>query len=380
MNAPENLQLHRALALPAGGDPPPPAAGSAIAQLLAEPHRYGFMQAVRLLERWHMQQQQLSAQEVLNQRLRFRNSLSLAFPPSEIAEFKPVSGLGVSSKSLPLADAPITRYEITPAFMGLLGAGGALPTFYTELFARREIMHRDGSSRRFLDIFVHRAVALFYQAWRKHRLPLRFEADRHNEYLPRVLALAGLGQPALRRRLRGDEGGVADDTLAYYAGLLQQRPISASAIQRILSHYFAVPVRMEQFVGRWFTLPPQQHSLLGLDNAVLGAQAVVGERLWQRDLRVRMTFGPMDRRQFVRFLPGAPGQPEGPARLALRELLTLLTGVALEYEVRLTLRAEDVQPATLDDQGAPRLGWDGFLITRPATEDRSDAGYDLLAA
>lgn len=399
MNAPENLLLHRALALPARGDPPPPAAGSAIAQLLAEPHRYGFIQAVRLLERWHMQQQQASQQEVLNQRLRFRNSLSLAFPPSEIAEFKPVSGFGISKSvadpgtsaidgasidapltDTPPTDAPITRYEITPAFMGLLGAGGALPTFYTELFARRELIHRDGSSRRFLDIFVHRAVALFYQAWRKHRLPLRFEADRHNEYLPRVLALAGVGQPALRRRLRGDEGGVADDTLAYYAGLLQQRPVSASAITQILSHYFAVPVRLEQFVGRWFTLPPQQHSLLGLDNAVLGAQAVVGERLWQRDLRVRLTFGPMGRRQFLRFLPGAPGQPEGPARLALRELLTLFTGVSLEYEVRLTLRADEVQPATLDERSAPRLGWDGFLITRPADADRSDAGYDLHAA
>lgn len=358
---------------------PPIAPRSAIAHLLAEPQRYGFMQAVRLLERWHVQQEGLSPQEVLTQRLRFRNSLSLAFPPSEIAEFKPLpAGTGG-----PGTHALFQRYEITPAFMGLLDAGGTLPTFYTELFARREQLNKDSSPRRFLDIFVHRAVVLFYQAWRKHRLPLRFEADRRNEYLPRVLALAGLGQRALRDRLRAGEGGVADDTLAHYAGLLQQRPVSLAAIRQVLSHYFGVPAQVEPFVGRWFTLPREQRSLLGIGNVALGSQAVVGERVWQRDLRLRITLGPMGRSQFLRFLPaptdGAATQHEGTARLALRELLLLLTGLSLEYEIRLRLRAADVQPARLGASEAPRLGWDGFLITRPAANDRCDAGYDLLA-
>ncbi|MBI5256098.1 MAG: type VI secretion system baseplate subunit TssG [Burkholderiales bacterium] len=360
------------------------AAHSAIGHLLAQPQRYGFMQAVRLLERWHVQQLGLGAQEVMNTRLRFRNSLSLAFPPSEIADFRPVPvarGQGAAPHG-PAADAPaqapmdgdVVRYDITPAFMGLLGAGGTLPTFYTELFAKREQLHKDTSSRGFLDIFVHRAVALFYQAWRKHRLPLRFEADRRNEYLPRVLALAGLGQRALRDRLHAPRGGVADDSLAHYSGLLQQRPVSAAAIRQILSHYFDVPVRLEQFVGRWFTLPRAQQSRLGLGQVTLGSQAVVGERVWQRDLRLRVTLGPLCRDQFQRFLPAGAGQ------LALRELLALLTGLALEYEIRLCLRAADLRPAMLDAHTAPRLGWDSFLITQPAANDRSDAGYDLLAS
>lgn len=359
-----------------------PPVGSAIAALLAEPQRYGFMQAVRLLERWHVQREDLTPQEVLNHRLRFRNSLSLAFPPSELAEFKAVDLDRSGTEGLP-PTVPYRRYEITPAFMGLLGAGGTLPTFYTELFAKRELVHKDGSARRFLDVFMHRSVVLFYQAWRKHRLPLRFEADRQNEYLPRVLALAGLGQKALRGRLQAARGGVADDALAHYAGLLQQRPVSAAAIRQILSHYFNLPVRLEQFVGRWFTLPPRQHTLLGLAQAGLGGQAVLGERVWQRDLRLRLHLGPMNRAQFQRFLPGATdaaqASGEGPGLLALRELLTLLTGHSMEYEVRLTLRAADVAPAVLGATDAPRLGWDGFLITRPSAQDRSDAGYDLHA-
>lgn len=354
-----------------------------VEQLLDQPHRFEFMQAVRLLERWFMQQEQLGSSEVLHQRIRFRNSLSLAFAPSEIAQ------LEVRARPA-CADAAgttqgIERLDITPAFMGLLGINGALPMFYTEQFQQREIYQRDTAGRAFLDIFQHRAVALFYQAWRKHRLPLRYEQDRRKHFLPMVLSIAGVGQGALRDRLRASDGGVADDALAFYAGALQQRPVSAAMIARVLQQYFRVPVKLEQFVGRWFALGTASQTSLGLGNAKLGHSALVGERVWQRDLRMRLTLGPMKHDRFTRFLPGGAGEK------ALRELLTLFTGVSLEYEVRLTLAADSVTSARLVDEPAapsaaapeapcgPRLGWDAFLITRPVQADRSDAGYDLHA-
>lgn len=364
-----------------------------IARLLAEPHRFGFFQAVRLLDRWFGKSERGGSAAVLSNRLRFRNTLSLSFPASEIAEMKVVDAApAVLDVELPTvaaaldavvdhtlaAGAPrsesIAHIELTPAFMGLLGAGGALPTFYTELLAERETYHRDTAARAFLDIFQHRAVALFYQAWRKHRLPVQFEADRRNNFLPLVLALAGVGQRGLRERLHGHEGGVADDTLAFFSGLLQQRPVPAGTVRQVLAEYFRTPVQVDQFVGRWFTLPPGSATALGLANAELGTSALVGERVWQRDLRMRLTLGPMPRAQFHRFLPG------GKAALALRELLTMLTGVTLEYEVRLALHAAEVQGMQLDASGTgAHLGWDSFLVTQPETRDRRDAGYDIHA-
>ncbi len=373
-----------------------------IARLLAEPHRFAFFQAVRLLDRWFGKSERGGTAAVLSNRIRFRNTLSLGFPASEIAELKVIEAepealdfelptvagslddVLAASQSGTQADSTsatgglraegIECIEITPAFMGLLGTGGALPTFYTELLAERETYHRDTAARAFLDIFQHRAVALFYQAWRKHRLPVQYETDRRNNFLPLVLALAGVGQRSLRDRLRGAEGGVADDTLAYFSGLLQQRPVSVRVVQQMVSEYFRVQVDVEQFIGRWFTLPPGSATSLGMANAVLDSNAVVGERVWQRDLRMRLTIGPMARDKFHRFLPG------GTAALALRELLTLLTGVTLEYEVRLSLRADEVQGTQLDAGGTGvHLGWDSFLVTRPETRDRHDAGYDIHA-
>ena len=371
-----------------------------IARLLAEPHRFGFFQAVRLLNRWFARRDGRVGSPLLTSRLRFRNTLSLSFPPSEIAEFK-VIGVGADALSTGAASpesiqatgetlgphpnrrraavekgerSAIDAIEMTPAFMSLLGASGALPIFYTELLAEREIYHRDTAARAFLDIFQQRAVTLFYEAWRKHRLPIRYEGNQRNQFLPLVLAVAGVGQTALRDRLHGSEGGVSDDTLAYFAGLLQQRPVSSRVIEQVVSEYFAVPARIEQFIGRWFNLPDECSSSLGAANVTLGADAVVGERVWQRDLRMRLTLGPMRRDKLRRFLPGGPAAP------ALRDLLSLMTGVTLEYELRLALRADDVRGTTLAEGTAgASLGWDSYLVTQPVLHDRDDAGYDIHA-
>jgi type VI secretion system protein ImpH len=355
---------------------------SPIDRLLDEPHRFEFNQAVRLL---HAHLRRLPAQA--RPAIRFRNTLSLSFPPSEVmgiqAQRRFVDDEGNRDSDAAVPRAPgdpgphrdLARVELTPAFMGLLGAIGALPLSYTEQFAHRETVERDGAARAFLDIFQHRAVSLFHEAWRKHRLPLQFEIDRNDRYLPLVMCLAGLGEPALRQRLRGKQGGVADDSLAFYCGLLQRRVVSAQHLERVLADYFAVPVRVTQFVGRWFDLADDCQLTLGESTRLLGRDTLLGPRVWQRDLRARVCIGPMNRVLHQRFLPGHP------AALALRELLSLVSGVSIEYEVRLILRAADVAPVTLPSRlqsgDGARLGWDSFLLSHPCTEDREEAVYDL---
>ena len=362
--------------LPRAGAAPAPARpgmrepdASPIERLLDEPQRFEFHQAVRLL---HGHLRRLPEDE--RPAIRFRNTLSLSFPASEVLDIEQHVREGDDAAS----SERLERLELTPAFMGLLGATGALPLAYSEQFAQREIAGRDGAARAFLDVFQHRAVTLFHEAWRKHRLPLQFEADRRERYLPLVMSLAGLGEPALRRRLHGDEGGVADDALAFYCGLLQRRAVSAEHLQRVLADYFGVPVKVAQFVGRWFELDDDCQVALGDTSFRLGHDTLLGPRVWQRDLRARVVIGPMNRTLHRRFLPG------GPAALALRELLTLVSGVGLEYEVRLIVRAADVVGASLpgapqSDGVGPRLGWDSYLVTQPCTEDREEAAYDLHA-
>ncbi len=346
-----------------------------IEQLFEAPHRFEFFQAVRLLERWLASDEPRSSGELLPLELRFLNSTSLSFPASEVESLvvhrRDKKPHGEDERGL------VERIEITPAFMGMLGLAGTLPLIYTEQIAQRELYQKDASARSFLDMFSHRAVSLFYAAWKKSRLHLQYETDRKSRFAPMVLALAGVGQASLNDRLKPDEGGVDDESLAFFAGALQQRVLSAQQLQQLLSRYLRVPVRIEQFCGRWYTLPAEARVSLGLGNGVLGRNALSGERVWQRDLCVKVMLGPLNHALFQRFLPGAPGAT------ALRELLTLLSGVSLEYEINLTLRADAVKNSALDSSRSPlagRLGWDTYVQTRPTENDRCDVRYDIHAA
>lgn len=343
-------------------------------QLVQEPHGFGFFQAVRLLDRWLGAGQ---APGVGLQRLHFHTSMSLSFPASEI------ESLSVSWRDPAIVNLPehVERVDMTPACMGLLGVTGALPLFYTEWLGQVEQRARDSSARAFLEVFSHRSVVLFYQAWRKHRLALRYESDPQRAFLPQVLSLAGIGLKGMRHRLEPGRGGVSDEGLAYFAGALQQRTLSALQLQRLLKHYLGVSAEVEPFVGRWYLIPEVGRTHLGqglgLEGGVLGRSAVLGARVWQRNLRMRLSLGPLDQARFRRFLPGGAGER------ALRHWLGLLLGPSLEFEVRLRLRQSDVQPLALCSsrvEDAGRLGRNTFLMSRPAGRDRDDVCYDIQAA
>lgn len=357
-----------------------------VERLAREPYRFDFFQAVRLIELALLQRQErdvhqrlVPGERMVPQRLRFKSSMSLGFPPSEIEglQLRNAAGDAVADADwlqLPRPDADsdaIDKVELTPAFFGMLGASGALPVAYTEMLLRREQNQRDSTARAFLDIFTNRAAALFYAAWRKYRLPLHYEHERSRAYLPALLSLSGLEHSAQRRPLREGEGEVFDETVAGYAAAVQHRPMSAVYLQRVLSDYFQSRIRIEQFLGKWYDVPPGQMSQLGGTNATLGLTALAGARVWQRDLRIRLWIGPLKRPQFRAFFPGRAHAK------ALEKMLALLAGVTVEYEVRLILAREEVRSVTLDAPQGSHLGWDSFLSTRDAPADRSDTSYEL---
>lgn len=331
-----------------------------------------------MLELW-LRKHGASQQSLVANFLRFQNSTSLRFPASQLESIaiEPHT-LEPSAQVLDeaVASGTLKWVRLTPTFMGLLGNHGVLPPHYTERLAEQQFNDKDEGARAFLDTFSTRTLALFYAAWRKYRLHLKYELKGKDGHLPLLLSLGGLGNAALRQRLaRPENGAVLDESLGYFAASLRQRPVSSVQMARVLSEYFNQMIRVEQFVGAWYAVPPAQQSILGSASATLGACAIAGERVWQRDLRLRLVVGPLDRAGFAAFLPG------GLAARALTSLMTLCTGLALEYEVELVLRAADVQCATLSgEQHAGRLGWGTYLVSGPQQDDRQDVHYDLRMA
>jgi type VI secretion system protein ImpH len=348
-----------------------------IERLFKEPYRFEYFQAVRMLELW-LKRHGTPEQGLVANFLRFQNSTSLGFPASQLeAIATEPREVGRDARSLGegLKSSTLKYVRLTPAFMGLLGGNGVLPAHYTERIAEHQFNQRDDGARALLDTFSNRSLALFYAAWRKYRLALAYQVDGKDRFLPLLLGLAGLGGDALRKRLADDDdGAVLDESIGYFAASIRHRPASAVQIARVLSEYFGHPVRAEQFVGSWYAVPLAQQTTLGSATAVLGSSALAGARVWQRDLRLRVVIGPLDRAGFNAFLPG------GRAARALKSLLTMFTGVTLEYDVELVLRAADVRSVTMTNGSTVgRLGWDAYLVEGVQTLDRQDVRYEIHA-
>ena len=354
---------------------------SVIQQLLDKPYRFQFFQAVRVLELW-LKKNGVPHENAVAEFLRFKNRTSLSFPASELESLSLYpSNIEKTDTDLlaALEQGELGHIGITPSFMGFLGGNGALPAHYTERIADHVLYEKDESPRAFLDTFSNRAVALFYQAWRKYRLELKYELGSQDKFLPLLLSLAGLGHTSLQGRLTPDADGedaegVQDQSMGYYASALMQRPASASYMQKILCEYFSVRMQIEQFIGHWYDVPQQQQTMLGSNNATLGSEAMVGARVWQRDLRMRLVIGPLNKSEFENFLPG------GVAAKTLEKMLTMFSSLCLEYEIQLILRKDEVQSTSLNtEREGGRLGWDCFLMTEQAAEDRNDVQYAIHA-
>ncbi len=345
-----------------------------VERLLDEPYRFQFFQAVRVLETWFSRRNEGRESERSAEPIVFRNSLALTFPASELEHALPYDEagqalVGTDAWRPALSDRTVDRVELTPAFFGLLGGQGALPLHYTEQLIGRAHIQRDHAAREFFDVFSNRATALFYAAWKKYRLPFHYELDRDERYLPLLLALAGVPDAPTRAKVQGGPGTLLDEAIAGYALPARHRPMSAAYLARTLTDYFRVPVSVEQFAGRWYTVPSERITVLGRVNATLGATALAGERVWQRDMRARIVVGPLRKRDYEAFLPGEA------RAVALERMLTLLAGITIEYEVSLVLAREEVGTSRLG--GGARLGYDAFLCTREAEHDRDDARYEL---
>lgn len=330
---------------------------SVIALLLNEPHRFQFAQLLNIFLRL-LRRQGITYDLAFKEVLRFRNSLSLAFPASEVQAIKVEAAAPLVKQEALQAvyKGEIRKVRITPAFIGLLGAGGTLPLNDTERIAARQSIDGDASQHELINVFSNRMIGLFYEAWGKYRVEHGIDICGHDRLLPILMALAGKRARRVARRTAGVSVPVREETAAYYAGLLRTRPVSAGIIERVLAEYFDVPIRLEQYVGCWDPIPENRRSTLGITKSTLGFGTALGVRLWRHDLRVRLHIGPLDESQVSDFLCG------GPALLALEEIVSLFAVPALRYEVRLHLASSAIKRMTLSTGAeSRRLGWNSFL-------------------
>lgn len=338
----------------------PPAPASGLPQAVQSSlHAFGFHTLLRLFEARQATRPRLGRSLHPSQdAIRLGQEPSVTHAPASLAGYEP------GEQGRP--------DRLLVHLFGLFGPDGPLPLHITEQARDRARHDGDRTLRRFIDLFHHRTLSLFHRAWADVRPTVSFDRPQEDRFGHYLGALIGLSTAGLR-----DRDAMPDLTKLHFAGLLSGQTRHAAGLAAILSSYFVMPVRVDSFVGSWLQLPVADRTRLsgGERTAGLGVTSLLGGRVWSRQHKFRVVVGPLTLPEYERMLPGG---------LSFHRLVPIVrnwAGDALDWDVNLVLRREEVPPIRLGRQG--RLGWTTWLMPRPTTRDAADlfleAGADSHA-
>ncbi len=325
-------------------------------RLLEKPKRFSFFQAVQLIESLYDSQVKIGQSGPPEREVvRLRPGVGVSFPSSDIEDIKEYEEEETGQK----------KFLITTTFMGLYGTSSPLPTYYCEevLEDETENLNDDERSptRDFLDIFHHRLLSLLYRCWLKYRYLFQFYPGGHDETSRRFLCLIGIDTEG-----SNDNLPIAPIALMRFAGLISQIPHSGASLETILSAFFAgIPVGVVQCYPRWVVIPDDQRTRLGNQGCSLGEDAVMGAKMFDQMGSFRVRVGPLGKEEFQSFFPINKRYSQ------LVFLTRFFVEVALEFDIELILKAEDVSPAALGGDEPVYLGWNSWIISEKSEEDMS---------
>ena len=217
-------------------------------------------------------------------------------------------------------------------------------------------------------------LSLFYRAWAQTQPVVQMDRPGSDRFRVWLGALAG----AVPAAAQGS--ALPPALLAYHAGWLAGRSAHPEMLSKALGQVLGVAVWVEEHVGHWLAIEPQDRSRLGFARsrpersagstmgaaAQLGLSANAGHQVWDRQYRFRLHIGPLDRATFDSLLPG------GSAWEPLAQLVQLIAGRDKTWDLALVLREADRPPPRL--QRTQRLGISSWLApprSRAAHEHRA---------
>lgn len=316
--------------------------------VMKAPYKYDFFALLRAIECACPDRMRLGqATRPVDEPIRLGQEAALAFAPSTLAY------------ALPGADGLPPRIGVH--FLGAWGPNGPLPIHLTEYARDRQRNANDPTLVRFLDVFHHRILALFYRGWANGQPTVSRDRPESDRFVTYVGSLLGIGSPAVQNR-----DAFADTAKLYYAGRFAGQTRNAEGLKAIVADFLRLPTDLEEFCGEWTPLQESERWRVTRTAfaGALGVSTILGARAWQRQTKFRLAFGPLKEHEFRSLLPGSP-------RLRrLQALVRNYVGDSLNWDVRLFLDKRVAQPLRLD--GITRLGWTSWLGHCPEGEGRDD--------
>lgn len=324
-------------------------APSLLHELEAEPWRFDYFTMLRHLERVHDSQPRIGDSATLRDEfVLLGQDPFMEFPASNLSRVEKVE------------DKPL---KILVKHMGMLGPQGALPLATTEE-AYHYILANDDAFPRFLDVFNHRFIQLFFRAWANSRPIAQHDRPGQDRFFAYIGSAIGVGSEPYRNL-----DSIPDAAKLCFAGLLGSQAKSASRLAGALCGLFEVKAEVDEFIGTRLMLDDAELTILGRRHNVLGEGAMLGQGVYSVQDKIRIRIYTRTLAQYVRFLPS------GDLCEPLADLVYFYNGAQLDWDVELAIPSGAVEPVRLGQFG--QLGWTSWMAPDWTTteEYRRDARF-----
>lgn len=232
---------------------------------------------------------------------------------------------------------------------GLFGANGAMPLVFTEYVKERMAHHGDYALSDFIDIFHNRLIMLFYRAWADANSCTNMDGAEE-KFTTYISSLCASSLPK----------STATDSIPTHArwhntGHLLRQARTAEGLKNILSSFFKVRVRIEEFVVRWLNLPAEEQTQLGnFKGTQLGFDAVLGRKVMSKQHHFRIHFDSLTMDQYEQFLPNTLKYQQ------LRDWVRTYTSKEFSWDLQLNLK-KTISNTGLQLGNRKNLGWNTWL-------------------
>ena len=317
--------------------------------LESEPWRFDYFAVLRQLERMFPDRPRIGdSASRRDEFIQLGQDPFMDFPASNLARV-------VAEENKPL--------QVIVKYLGLLGPQGALPLSTTEE-TYHYMLARDDAFPRFLDIFNHRFIQLFFRVWADARPIVQHDRPDADRFVAYIGSAIGVGSKPYQKL-----DSVPDEAKLGFAGLLGAQARSASRLTGAICGLFKVKAEVEEFIGSRLVIEAYEWTILGKRYNMLGEDALLGRTVFSVQDKIRVRIFTKNLAQYIRFLP------TGDLCEPLADLVFFYNGEQLEWDVELAIPAGAAEPIRLGKFG--QLGWTSWMAPNWTTMEayRRDARF-----
>ncbi len=301
--------------------------------LESEPWRFDYFTVLRHLERIFADRPRIgNSAAIRDEFVQLGQDPFMEFPASNLARV-------VQSDDKPL--------KVFVKYLGLLGPQGALPLATTEE-AYHYVLSQDDAFPRFLDLFNHRFIQLFFRAWADSRPIVQHDRPDADRFVAYIGSAIGIGSKPYHNL-----DSVPDAAKLGFAGLIGAQARCASRLAGAVCGLFNVKAEVDEFVGSRLMIEASELSILGGSYVRLGVDTLLGRAVFSVQDKIRLRIFTRNLAQYIRFLP------TGDLCEPLADLVFFYNGEQLDWDVELAIPSGAAEPIRVGKFG--QLGWTTWM-------------------